>query len=96
MSSEAKTTSELRNQLVEKAAVDEGFRTRLLSEPKAAIKEEMGLSIPDSFTIEVHEDAADTSHLVLPPGSKLSESDLRMAAGGYNTIEDMQAEMQDW
>ena len=69
MSPETGTMSELREHLVEKATGDEAFRVRLLSDPKAAIRDELDLAIPAGFTIKVYEDAADTSHLVLPPFS---------------------------
>ena len=82
MDAETKTMSELREQLVERATVDETFRARLLADPNAAIEEETGLSIPDGFTVKVHEDVGDTSHLVLPPSSALGEADLEMMAGG--------------
>ena len=82
MDAETKTMRELREQLVEKATVDEAFRARLLADPNAAIEEETGLRIPDGFTVEVHEEAGDTGHLVLPPSSALGEADLEMMAGG--------------
>ena len=82
MPSEARTMSELRERLIEKADVDEAFRARLLSDPKAAVREELGLTIPAGFTLKVHEDVQDTSHLVLPPLARLDESALEQAAGG--------------
>ena len=83
MSSEMKTVDELRKHLIDKAASDEAFRARLISDPKAAIEEELDLTIPEGFNIVVHENiAADTAHLVLPPSAKLGEADLHQAAGG--------------
>lgn len=82
MSTETVTAGELRARLVEKAAADEGFRARLLADPKAVVEDELGLSIPAGFTIRVHEERADTGHLVLPPAAYLTEDDLEQAAGG--------------
>ena len=82
MDPRTKTVSELREHLVEKATTDEAFRAHLLSDPKAAITEETGLTLPDGFTVNVVEDVPDTSHLVLPPYSGLSEAELSQAAGG--------------
>ena len=79
---ETMTASGMRERLIAKAAADETFRARLLSDPKAAVEDELDLAIPAGFTIEVHEDAVDTSHLVLPPPSKLEEADLDQVAGG--------------
>ena len=83
-----KTMSELREQVVERATMDEEFRARLLAGPKAAIEEELGVKIPDGFTVEVHEDVEDTSHLVLPPPAALGESELGQVAGGRGSGND--------
>lgn len=83
MSAETRTVSALREHLVERAVMDEAFRARLLADPKAAIRDELGLEIPDGFTIEIHEEAGDTGHLVLPPAAALGESGLGRAAGGF-------------
>ena len=82
MHSEARTMGELREHLIEKAAMDEAFRVRLLSDPKVAVEEELGLTIPADFTLKVYEDVPDTTHLVLPPLAALDESALEQAAGG--------------
>ena len=87
MQSETRTMGELREHLIEKAAMDGEFRARLLSDPKAAVEEELGLTIPADFTLKVYEDVPDTTHLVLPPLAALDESDLKQAAGGINWAE---------
>ena len=76
------TAQEMHAKIVGKAAGDAEFRARLLSDPKGAIGEELGVTIPASMSIEVHEDSAATVHLTLPPNSRLSEGDLDQAAGG--------------
>ena len=76
------TVGAMRERLLAKATEDETFRARLLADPKAAVQEELGLAIPAGFTIKVHEEAADTSHLVLPPLASLDEAELALAAGG--------------
>ena len=76
------TVGAMRERLLAKASEDETFRARLLADPKAAVQEELGLAIPAGFTIKVHEEAADTSHLVLPPLASLDEAELALAAGG--------------
>jgi len=52
-----------------KAVENEEFRSRLLSDPRAVIEEELDLTIPDGLNIQVHEDSATTSHFVLPPSA---------------------------
>ena len=80
----AETTSvaDMREHLVSKAATDAEFRARLLSDPNTAVKDELGLAVPDGFTIAVHEEASDAAHLVLPPSAELVEEELQQAAGG--------------
>ena len=74
--------NEMRMKIVGKAAEDADFRARLLGDPKGAIGQELGFTIPASLSVEVHEEDGTTAHLVLPPDSRLSEGDLRRAAGG--------------
>ncbi len=76
------TAEEMRARIVDKAAEDADFRARLLDDPKGALEEEMGVAIPASMSIEVHEESVETAHLVLPPDSRLGEGDLQAAAGG--------------
>ncbi len=76
------TAKEMQARVVGKAAEDADFRARLLSDPKGAIEQELGVTIPASLSVEVHEESGAAAHLVLPPDSKLNESDLQAVAGG--------------
>ena len=76
------TPNEMRTKILGKASEDADFRARLLSDPKGAIEQELGVAIPASLSIEVHEDSDATEHLVLPPDSRLSEGDLQAVTGG--------------
>ena len=76
------TVKELRETLVGKATADGEFRARLVSDPKGAIEQALGLTVPASMSINVHEDSATTAHLVLPPSGRLSDDDLQAVAGG--------------
>ena len=84
MDEKTMTIGQLREHLIEKATVDSEFRSQLVADPKAAIKAETGVTVPSGFHIEVHEDTADTSHLVLPPSANLGETDLVHVAGGFD------------
>ena len=90
MGSQMMTIAELREHLIERGTTDAAFRARLLADPKAAIKEGLGMDLPAGFNIVVHEDLADTGHLVLPPSAALGESELSQAAGGSHTLDEMQ------
>ena len=76
------TATELKTQILTKAAADGEFRTRLLTDPRAAVSAETGVTVPEGFNVVVHEDSATTAHLVLPPSPELTEVELEMVAGG--------------
>ncbi|MYB98352.1 MAG: NHLP leader peptide family natural product precursor, partial [Gemmatimonadetes bacterium] len=59
-------------QIVEKSALDSDFRQRLLADPKTAITGELGITIPDSMNIKVHESDMQTVHLALPPDPNIT------------------------
>ena len=91
------TAKEMQAKVVGRAAEDAEFRARLLSDPKGAIQQELGVTIPASVSIEVHEESGATAHLVLPPASRLSEGDLQaVAAGGRKLTEQEQAWADFW
>ena len=69
-------------QLVERSAVDAEFRKQLLSDPKAAISGELGITIPESMTIQVHESDMQTVHLALPPDPHITEEQLEAISAG--------------
>ena len=82
------TRKEFEAQLIRRAAKDPAFRELLLTNPKAAIEQEFGEKIPESFQIYVHEETANAVHIVLPwnPFSsvedELAEEELEQVAGG--------------
>ena len=76
------SANDMRRKISDKAGTDDDFRARLLDDPKGAIGDELGVTLPAGFKVEVHEEAANVAHLVLPPSSRLSEADMRQAAGG--------------
>lgn len=78
-----KTHWEMRQELVEKAAADDEFRSHLVGDPKTAIKEALGIELPDSISIKVHEESATAAHVVLPPMATLDVDDLEVVAGGH-------------
>ena len=80
------TATEVKTQILSKAADDEEFRASLIADPKAAISAETGATLPEGFEVVVHEDSATTAHLVLPPSPKLTEAELESATGGIAMI----------
>ena len=81
--STTKSYAEMREELLRNAANDQGFRARLTNDPKGAIEEALGVTVPETMSIQVHEDSATTAHLVLPPAAALSEGELSAIAAGH-------------
>lgn len=77
-----KTPEEMRDHLIAKASTDESFREKLLSDPRPSIEAEFSITIPEGVSVQVHENSAQTVHLLLPPSGKLSEKELNVATGG--------------
>ena len=73
---------EMLKQIVEKSAVDAGFREQLLSDPKTTICEELGITMPESMTVKVHESDMQTVHLALPPDPHVTEEQLEAVSAG--------------
>ena len=73
---------EMLKQIVDKSAVDSDLRQQLLSDPKSTISGELGITIPDSMTIEVHESDMQTVHLALPPDPNITEEQLEAISAG--------------
>ncbi len=76
------TVSELRERLLLQAAESDDFRTRLLNDPKAVLRDDYNLNVPEHINLFVHEDDATTAHLVLPRSKELTEAELASVAGG--------------
>jgi len=69
-------------QIVEKSALDTDFRQRLLADPKTTISGELGITIPDSMNVMVHESNMQTVHLALPPDPNITEEQLEAISAG--------------
>ena len=82
-----KTASEMRMALIEKAGENDEFRAQLLADPKSAIESEFDVSVPEGFTLNVHEESPESAHIVLPPNPGLSTEQLATAAGGTDGVD---------
>ena len=71
-------------QLIAKAWSDEGFKARLLANPKAAMAE-VGMDAPEGVEIEVVESTQEKAYLVIPPKpvGELSDEDLDKVSAGF-------------
>ena len=78
-----KTISQVREEIMAKSLVDEGFRAQMLDDPVSALGEHLGVNLPDGFTLHVHEDnGVDAAHIVLPPGAPMSGEEMEQIAAG--------------
>jgi hypothetical protein len=73
--------------ILQRSATDQGFRRRLLTDPRAAIEQAFGVVIPRTFNIRfVEKDPGVDALVVLPDaigaGGELSDSDLDSVSGG--------------
>lgn len=66
------------------AAQDPEFRAGLTRDPHAAVREALGVEVPEGLNIQVREESAQTAYLVLPPDASLTEEDLRGACGAID------------
>ena len=82
-----KTAIEMRDYVVAKAEDNSAFRARLLENPKAAIKQEFGVVLPQGHAVEVHEETDNVAHLVLPAKSRFSDADRKAAMTGDTSLE---------
>ncbi|MBM7564807.1 NHLP leader peptide family RiPP precursor [Paenibacillus sacheonensis] len=57
---------ELKQQIIEKAWTDEEFKAQLIADPKKALNDAFGISIPDGFEIVVIEETGTKVALVIP------------------------------
>ncbi|MCY4101190.1 MAG: NHLP leader peptide family RiPP precursor [Rhodobacteraceae bacterium] len=81
------TQSQIQAKLLARAEKDGEFRAKLLENPKAAIKDATGLTVPEGIKIRVLEDNSSDYHLVLPPlGQDLSDQEMSGVAGGIGDI----------
>lgn len=81
---ERPTRRDLESKVVARAWADESFRERLKADPRAAVAEETGITVPESINVEVLEETPETAYLVIPTNRvAVADEQLDAAGGGY-------------
>jgi Nitrile hydratase, alpha chain len=74
---------DLEDKIVARAWADEGFRERLKADPKGAVAQETGITVPEAIEIEVLEETPEKGYLVIPVNRvEISDELLEAASGG--------------
>lgn len=81
--------------LIAKAHEDSAFRELLLTTPKDAIEQELGLKLESDHEIRVHEESYSVTHLVLPPPSKYTKAEREEAKAGVGSLEFLRKTLHD-
>jgi len=83
--------SEMERRLIQRSVEDDGFRHRLIEDPKAVVEQELGSRLPERLRVVTVEESADTIYLVLPStsmagaeGGALSDQELESVSGGWD------------
>jgi hypothetical protein len=76
----------VQEQVLERAVKDESFRQEVLNNPRAVLAREYNVHVPETVSIRVVEDTADTLTIALPAKQEtmqeLSDVELEAASGG--------------
>jgi hypothetical protein len=79
----APTRRDFEARLVARASSDEGFREPLKADPRAAVAEETGVTVPESVKVEVLEETPQQAYIVIPVDrAAISDEELDAASGG--------------
>ena len=81
--------------LASRAGENSDFRERLLANPRETIEREFGVTLAEDHEIHVHEETYATTHIVLPPRSKLTEAERKEARTGATSLEFLRKTMYD-
>ncbi|MYB88795.1 MAG: hypothetical protein F4X93_02385 [Proteobacteria bacterium] len=82
-------------QLILRAGRDEGFRQRLIDDPRQAIEEALGVKISADQQVFVHQASETEAHLVLPPVSKRTPVEREAAKTGVASLEFLRKTLHD-
>jgi len=75
---------ELKEQLIKKAWEDSEFKKLLLENPRAAVKEALGLDVPENIELIVTEETANKYYLAIPPKPSAEKDPVQVLLPKWN------------
>jgi hypothetical protein len=87
MTDDSASVEQRMSRLVQRASQDVSFRKLLLADPKAAIAQELGVTIPDEIEVYALEETPTRFYLVVPAQpetQELSDQEMAGVAGGIS------------
>lgn len=81
---------ELEQRIIEKAIVDENFRSKLKDNPRETVEETLGVKLPDGLNIHINQEGPNDIHISLPMQTgelndgELSGEQLTGVSGGWS------------
>ena len=90
-----KKLTDAADSLIARAIEESEFRDRLVASPKKTIEREFGVTLAEGHEIHVHEETYSSTHIVLPPRSKISEAEREAAKTGAASLEFLKKTMYD-
>ena len=76
------TRSEVEALLANRMAAEPAFIEYLIADPHGALAELLGVVIPESVRVVLHEESPTEIHLTIPAPNDLTDEDLQLVAGG--------------
>src|SRR5262249_40851325 len=89
---ERRSRKDLEQAVVRKAVLDEGFRKKLMADPRGAVEQVLGEEVPGAklsadLDVKAIEEPRDCFYLVVPRGpGELDETQLEQVSGGIRKI----------
>jgi len=85
------TRKDIEAKIVALAWQDDGFRSKFVADPKRQFEERLGVKLPPSLKMTVHEENENNLHFVIPAKpkanmSELSDEELEKVAGGTDVL----------
>ncbi|MXX30567.1 MAG: NHLP leader peptide family natural product precursor [Gammaproteobacteria bacterium] len=71
-------------QIIEKSSLDDDFRQALMADPKSTICDELGITMPESMNVVIHQSDMHTGHVALTPDPNITEEQLEAISAGLS------------